>query len=59
MDGFANRFGLVYVDFDTQQRIPGSGPNGSAKRPDEAQERAPSTSRRDGPRPLEHDQPWG
>jgi hypothetical protein len=22
MDGFANRFGLVYVDFDTQQRIP-------------------------------------
>ncbi len=22
MDGVANRFGLVYVDFDTQQRIP-------------------------------------
>jgi hypothetical protein len=22
MDGFGNRFGLVYVDFDTQQRIP-------------------------------------
>jgi beta-glucosidase len=22
MDGFGNRFGLIYVDFDTQQRIP-------------------------------------
>jgi beta-glucosidase/6-phospho-beta-glucosidase/beta-galactosidase len=22
VDGFANRFGLVHVDFDTQQRIP-------------------------------------
>lgn len=22
MDGYGNRFGLIYVDFDTQQRIP-------------------------------------
>jgi len=22
MDGFGNRFGLIYVDFETQQRIP-------------------------------------
>ncbi|MGH9026429.1 MAG: family 1 glycosylhydrolase [Acidimicrobiia bacterium] len=22
MDGYGNRFGLVYVDFDTQQRVP-------------------------------------
>jgi beta-glucosidase/6-phospho-beta-glucosidase/beta-galactosidase len=22
MDGFGTRFGLIYVDFDTQQRIP-------------------------------------
>jgi beta-glucosidase len=25
MDGFGNRFGLIYVDFDTQQRIPKLG----------------------------------
>ena len=22
IDGYGNRFGLIYVDFDTQQRIP-------------------------------------
>jgi beta-glucosidase len=25
VDGYANRFALVYVDFDTQQRIPKLG----------------------------------
>jgi beta-glucosidase len=32
-DGFGTRFGLVYVDFKTQKRIPNSARNGSERRP--------------------------
>ena len=33
MDGFGNRFGLIYVDFETLERIPNSSaPSGSGRR---------------------------
>jgi len=31
--GYGNRFGLIYVDFETQQRFPKLAPSGSARRP--------------------------